>query len=120
MAKGQSGILYLKIVSLYHLGVHLTCNPFDATSPLLALRGMRGAKILNFIYIIMASSKKSCYPTALELSFNDEQISTSVEHWPRPITLKAQISENQRKPLTKVSPFFMQKSIQELLALKNM
>ena len=79
VAKGQSGILYLSKVSLYPLGVHLTSNNFDATLPLLVLWGGRGAKILNFIYITMASSKKRCYPTALDLSFSDEEISTSVE-----------------------------------------
>ena len=60
-------MIYLSIVSSYPLGVHLTANPFDATLPLLAIRGGGGAKILNFIYITMASSKKRCYPTALEL-----------------------------------------------------
>ena len=42
-------MLYLNKVSLSPLGVHLTGNPFDATFPLLTLRGGRGAKILNFI-----------------------------------------------------------------------
>ena len=54
-------MLYLCIVSLYPLGVNLTGNPFDATSPLLEIRGGRGAKILNFIYFTMASSEQEAH-----------------------------------------------------------
>ncbi|XP_062598685.1 uncharacterized protein LOC134260118, partial [Saccostrea cucullata] len=63
----------------------------------------------------MALTKKRCYPSGLESSLNDEQISSVLEHWPRFITLEAQLSENYTKPLTKVSPFVIQKGIQGII-----
>jgi hypothetical protein len=43
VALGQSGNVYLSIDSLYPLGVSHTGSSFDLASPLLALRGGRGA-----------------------------------------------------------------------------
>ena len=44
VALGQSGNIYPSIDFLYPPGVTLTGNPFDLASPLLALRGGRGAR----------------------------------------------------------------------------
>ncbi|XP_061170317.1 uncharacterized protein LOC133179627 [Saccostrea echinata] len=63
----------------------------------------------------MALSKKRCYPAGFDISFNDEQLNSVVEHWPRFITLEAQISDQHTKPLTKVSPFVIQKGIQGII-----
>ncbi|XP_062616032.1 uncharacterized protein LOC134277735 [Saccostrea cucullata] len=63
----------------------------------------------------MALTKKRCYPSGLESFMNDEQITSVVEHWPRFITLEAKLSEKQTKPLTKVSPFLIQKGIQGVI-----
>ncbi|XP_061170351.1 uncharacterized protein LOC133179667 [Saccostrea echinata] len=63
----------------------------------------------------MASSKKRCYPSGLEISFNEKQINLVVEHWPCFITLEAQLSDQFSKPLTKVSPFVIQKGIQGII-----
>ncbi|XP_062584090.1 uncharacterized protein LOC134245861 [Saccostrea cucullata] len=62
-----------------------------------------------------SNSKKRCYPSGLEITFNDEQINSVVEHWPRFITLEAQLSDQNSKPLTKVSPFLIQKGIQGII-----
>ncbi|XP_061170354.1 uncharacterized protein LOC133179670 [Saccostrea echinata] len=62
-----------------------------------------------------SKSKKRCYPTGLEISFNDEQLNSVVEHWPRFITLEAKLSDQNSKPLTKVSPFLIQKGIQGII-----
>ena len=93
---------------MYPLGVCLTGSPFDLTSLLLALRGGRGARIPNINFSTMASSKKSSYQTALDISPNDEQTFSPAEHWPRFITLEAVLSDSQPKPLTKMSPFGIQ------------
>ncbi|XP_062609297.1 uncharacterized protein LOC134271053 [Saccostrea cucullata] len=63
----------------------------------------------------MALSKKRCYPAGFDITFNDEQLNSVVEHWPRFITLEAQLSDQQTKPLTKVSPFIIQKAIQGII-----
>ena len=64
----------------------------------------------------MASSKKRCFSTALETSLSfDEQITPATEHWPRFITLEAELSEKNQRPLTKVSPFVIQKGLQGII-----
>ena len=59
--------------------------------------------------------KKRYYQTALDLSPNDDQTLSPAEHWPRFITLEAVISDSQPKPLTKMSPFLIHKSIQGIV-----
>jgi hypothetical protein len=63
----------------------------------------------------MANSKKRCFSAALEAYRNDEQITPVSEHWPRFITLEAELTDTQTKPLTKVSPFVIQKSLQGII-----
>ena len=63
----------------------------------------------------MANSKKRCFSAALETSMNDEQITPVLEHWPRFITLEAESTDTQTKPLTKVSPFIIQKGLQGII-----
>ena len=46
---------------------------------------------------------------------NDEQITPVSEHWPRFITLEAESTDTQTKPLTKVSPFIIQKGLQGII-----
>ena len=46
---------------------------------------------------------------------NDEQITPVLEHWPRFITLEAESTDTQTKPLTKVSPFIIQKGLQGII-----
>ena len=95
VAQGQSCIQYLSINSLYPHGVCLTGSPFDSTSPLLALRGGRGAKIPNFNLSNMASSKKRSYQTAQDISPDDEQTFSPTEHWRRFTTLEAVLIHSQ-------------------------
>ena len=72
--------------------------------------------VRNIIHFTMASSKKRCFSTALiENSSYDEQITTVTEYWPRFITLEAKLSETQKKPLTRVSPFVIQKGLQGII-----
>ena len=115
VALGQSGNIYLSIDPLYPLGASLTGSPFELASPLLALRGGRGARDPNIIRTTMASSKKRCFSAALETPFNDEQNTTSFDKWPRFITLEAEQSDQQSKPLTKISPFLIQKGLQGII-----
>jgi hypothetical protein len=63
----------------------------------------------------MEPSKKRCFSTALETPFNDEQNTHVTDKWPRFITLEAEISDKHSKPLTKVSPFIIQKSLQGII-----
>ena len=105
---------------MYHLGVGLTGNPFDFTSPLLALQGGRGARNPTITEIIMVSSTKSSYLTALELSSNDELMLSTAGQWPRFITLEAELSESQPKPLANMSPFLTQKGIQGIVGHQNL
>ena len=51
----------------------------------------------------------------LELSSNDELTLSPADHWPRFITLEAELSDSQPKPLTKMSPFLIQKGIQGIV-----
>ena len=72
--------------------------------------------IRKIIHSTMASSKKRCFSTALETPVTfDEQITPVSEHWPRFITLEAELSEQHAKPLTKVSPFVIQKGLQGII-----
>ena len=112
MALGQSGIQYVSINSLYPLGVCLTGSSFESTSPLFALRGWRGAKIPNFNLFTMASSKKRSFQPALDISPYDEQTFSPAERLPRFLILEAVLTDSQPKPLTKMSPFLIQKGIQ--------
>ena len=104
----------MSIESLYPLGICLTGNPFDSASPLLALRGGRGGGIPNLTLFTIYNKKRS-FRTALEFAPNDEQTLSSAEHWPLFITLEAVLSDSQQKPLTKMSPFLNQKSIQGIV-----
>ena len=62
-----------------------------------------------------SKSKKRCFGTALETSSSEEQMNTVTEYWPRFITLEAVLSDTQTKPLTKISPFIIQKGLQGII-----
>ena len=89
---------------MYPLDVYLTGNPFDSTSPLLALRDGRQTRNPNVTLLTMASSTQRSYLTALDLSLNDKETLSPAEHWPRFITLEAVLSDSQQKPLTECHP----------------
>jgi hypothetical protein len=61
VALGQSGNIYLSIDSSYPLGVSLTGDPFELTSPLLALRGGRGVMNLNYYSFYHGQLKKTLF-----------------------------------------------------------
>ena len=63
----------------------------------------------------MATSKKRCFSAALETPVIDEQNTSVIDKWPRFITLEAELSDKQSKPLTKISPFLIQKGLQGII-----
>jgi hypothetical protein len=65
VALGQSRNIYLSVDSLYPLGASLTGSPFELASPLLALRGGRGARDPKCNTYYYGALKKRCFSAAL-------------------------------------------------------
>lgn len=107
----MGGYVHLSITPLYPLGVRILLEcPRRTTSPLLAIRGGRGAMVLNhFLFITAYKNNKR----KLVEDDDSESETERSENWARFIILST-YDENE-KPVTKLSPFVIDKTLKGII-----